>query len=79
MAGSEEKATLIARRRDSLVRFRWEADENDKYFFEIKVEQDELTGDVSLVVTDFAYPEETSDARQLWDNSVTNLRKVIGA
>ena len=78
-AGSEEKATLIARRRDSLVRFRWEADENDKYFSEIKLEQDELTGDVSLVVTDFAYPEETSDARQLWDNSVTNLRKVIGA
>ena len=35
-AGSEEKATLIARRRDSLVRFRWEADENDKYFFRDK-------------------------------------------
>ena len=45
-AGSEEQATLIARREDSLVRFRWAADEGEKYYFEIRLEQDELTGDV---------------------------------
>lgn len=37
-AGSEEQATLIARREDSLVRFRWAADEGEKYYFEIRLE-----------------------------------------
>lgn len=78
-AGSEEEATLIARREDSLVRFRWKADEGEKYYFEIKIEEDELTGDVAMTITDFAYPEELNEARQVWNNSVINLRNVIGA
>ena len=78
-AGSEEDATLIARREGSLVRFRWTADEGQKYYFEIRLEQDELTGDVAMTITDFAYPDEINESRQLWTNAVTNLRKVIGA
>ena len=78
-AGSEEQATLIARREDSLVRFRWQADQGEKYYFEIKIEQDELTGDVSMTITDFAHPSEIEQAQQLWNNSVANLRKIIGA
>ena len=70
---------LIARREDSLVRFRWAADEGEKYYFEIRLEQDELTGDVAMTITDFAYPGEDDEMRQMWNNSVVNLRKIIGA
>lgn len=78
-AGSQEEATLIARREDALVRFRWKADEGEKYYFEIRIEQDELTGDVAMTITDFAYPQELEQARQLWNGSVANLRRIIGA
>lgn len=78
-AGSQEEAALIARRENTLARFRWKADEGEKYYFEIRIEQDELTGDVSMMITDFAYPHELEQARQLWNSSVANLRRVIGA
>lgn len=77
--GSEEEATLIARRQDSLVRFRWDAEAGTSYYFEMKVEQDELTGDVSLLVTDFALQGDESYTAQMWDTSIQNLRKLIGA
>ena len=72
-AGSEEQATLIARREDSLVRFRWAADEGEKYYFEIRLEQDELTGDVAMTITDFAYPGEVDEMRQMWNTCTSTF------
>lgn len=78
-AGSEENATLIARRENSLVRFRWEADTNTQYFFELKIDKDELTGDVTLSITDFATPSDEDTVKQMWDNSILNFRQLLGA
>ena len=58
--GSEEKARLTARKSDERVKFRW-IDEDNKdtdYFFELRILEDEITKDVSLMVTDFAFEEE---------------------
>ena len=55
--GSEEKARLTARKSDEKVKFRW-IDEDNKdtdYFFELRILEDEITKDVSLMVTDFAF------------------------
>ena len=78
-AGSEETATLIARRDGSLVRFRWEEDAKSQYYFEMKIDKDELTGDVTLSITDFAVEDDMSSLKQMWDNSVLNLRQLLGA
>ena len=54
--GAEEVAELVMQKENKMVRFSW-IDNPDAYF-EFRITQDELTGDVSLIVTDFADNDE---------------------
>ena len=78
--GSEEQAELIAKKADERVRFKWLESEDDDSFFEIRIQVDALTKDVSLIVTDFADDEdEVEEAKQLWENQIDELKHTIGA
>ncbi|WP_298883291.1 START-like domain-containing protein [uncultured Polaribacter sp.] len=78
--GEEEKAELITKRTDEKVRFKWLESEDDDSYFEIKIEVDALTKDVSLIITDFADDEdEVEESKQLWENQIDELRHTIGA
>jgi hypothetical protein len=48
-------------------------------FFEIKIKINDLTQEVSLVITDFAYPSEIEEAKQLWKMQIADLKTKIGA
>ncbi len=78
---SEEKAKLASKKSDEKVKFRWldEDDKDSEYYFELKIILDELTKDVTLMVTDFAEEDELKDQQQLWDNQVADLKKVLGS
>lgn len=77
--GEEEKAELITKKSDERVRFKWLESEDDDSFFEIKIQVDALTKDVSLIVTDFADEDEVDEAKQLWENQIDELKHTIGA
>lgn len=79
--GSEEKARLTARKSDERVKFRW-IDEDNKdtdYFFELRILEDEITKDVSLMVTDFAFEEDFEEVKLLWESQISDLKHVIGS
>ena len=78
---SEEKAKLISKRTGERIKFRWlDEDGNDsEYFFEIKIEEDEITKDVSIVVIDFAEEDELEESKLLWENQISDLKHVIGS
>lgn len=38
-----------------------------------------LTGDVALIITDFADEEEESDSIELWNKQMENLHRNLGA
>jgi hypothetical protein len=40
---------------------------------------DEITKDVSLIITDFAEDDEIEESKMLWDNLVSDLKQVLGA
>ena len=78
--GEEEKAELITKKTDDRVRFKWLESVDDDSFFEIKIQVDALTKDVSLIITDFAEDEdEVEESKQLWENQIDELRHTIGA
>lgn len=77
---SEEEAKLLSKKSDERVKFRWLADEDDKaVFFEIKIQVDEITKDVSIIVTDFADEDEVDEAKMLWENQISSLKQVLGS
>ncbi|MBU2527222.1 MAG: SRPBCC domain-containing protein [Bacteroidetes bacterium] len=76
---NEEKAKLLSKKTGERVKFRWLADENTAYFFEMKIVEDEITKDVSIVVTDFAEEDEVEENKMLWENMIQELKHLIGA
>ena len=78
--GVEEEAELITKKTGERIRFKWLESEGDDSFFEIKIQVDALTKDVSLIVTDFADDEdEVEESKQLWENQIEELKHTIGA
>lgn len=74
----QRQAEIIAIRAYSYIRFRWLDDTNEREYFEIKMANNELTGDYVLEITDFADPDETDDLRELWDSQVDTMRRTCG-
>lgn len=77
--GAQQDAEMINKKDQKYVRFRWVDEEDDKAYFEFKLNVDELTGDLALIVTDFAEPDELDDAKELWDTQIAELRHILGS
>jgi len=79
--GSQEQAKLLGKKSGERIKFRWMEDEEagDNYFFELRIQVDEITKDVSLMVTDFAEDDEVEEAKMLWDNQISSLKQVLGS
>lgn len=75
--GTEQEASVLQKKTNKYIRFHWE-DEEDELFFEFRIHTDELTGDVALLITDFAEEEEKGDAIDLWDSQISELKQAIG-
>ncbi len=77
------KARLLCTKENRMVRFEWIGRDNDSdkntNYFEFKINIEELTGDVALIITDFAEPDEKEDAIYLWDTEVQRLKSVLGS
>lgn len=72
------EAEIIAIRANSFIRFHWLDDDDEKTYFELKMNYNELTGDYVLEITDFADPEELDDQKELWNSQIDALRRSSG-
>jgi len=76
---SESKARLIALKENKLVRFEWlDSDDPLSNYFEFRINIEELSGSLALIITDFAEPEEKEDAIFLWDSQISDLKRLLG-
>jgi len=75
---SEEVAVRIAQKNNEFIRFKWEEDQDKDTYFEMRIQVDALTKDVSLIVTDFADEDEVDESKMFWDNQIAELKHVIG-
>ena len=77
---SEESAKLLRKNNNEKIQFQWLDDEDSDYYFELRIQFDEITKDVSLIVTDFADDEEeVEESKLLWTNQISDLKKVLGS
>ena len=77
---SEESAKLLRKNNNEKIQFQWLDDEDSDYYFELRIQFDEITKDVSLIVTDFADgEEEVEESKLLWTNQISDLKKVLGS
>src|SRR5210317_1679818 len=72
--GTEEEAKVLQVRPEEKIRFKWLEDEDEKSFFEFRIEVDEITKDVSLIITDFADEDEVEETKMFWENQIEQLK-----
>jgi len=79
--GSEEQAKLLSKKNAERIKFRWLSDDEEgvSYYFEIRIQVDEITKDVSLMITDFAEEDEIEEGKMLWENQIGSLKQVLGS
>jgi uncharacterized protein YndB with AHSA1/START domain len=75
--GVSQDAEQTHIRENQLVRYEWLDDEDGSYF-EFKLKTDELTGDLALIITDFAEDDEKTDGTSLWEAQIASLKQAIG-
>ena len=72
---------MLGKKSDERIKFRWMDDVEDEnlYFFELRIVVDEITKDVSLIVTDFAEEDEIDEGKMFWENQIAELKHIIGS
>ena len=76
--GVPQEAKMLHKRMNNSVCFQWLEEEDDTYF-EFKISQDDLTGDVSIIITDFVDPDEKAETISLWETQIGDLKHLVGS
>ena len=77
---SYQSAKILKKKSNKFVQFKWLDDEEKESFFEFKIQVDEMTSDVSLIITDFAEDKEDQEEQtMLWEQQIQNLKMAIGS
>jgi len=78
--GSDQKAKLLQLKTNQFIRFKWEENDTKEDYFEFLIQVDEMTSDVSLMITDFAEDEQDQEEQtELWNKQISVLKRAIGS
>ena len=78
--GSNQKAKLLKLKINQFIRFKWEDNDTQEDYFEFLIQVDELTSDVSLIITDFAENKQDQEEQtELWNKQISVLKRAIGS
>lgn len=79
--GSEEQARLLGKKSNEFIKFQWLEDEEEgrDTFLEIRFKVDPMTKAVVLNLTSFAEEDELEEVQLYWENTINELKRVIGA
>jgi len=75
--GTEQFAEVVSRKDNKHIRFHW-VDEDEESYFEFRIQKDELTGDLALLITDFVEDGEQEDTAELWNSQIAELKHALG-
>ncbi len=76
--GVAQRAEVTRKKENQYIQFRW-LDEPEESSFEFRINVDEITGDVALVIHDTINEEDEDSARGLWDSQIAELKHVLGS
>ncbi|HIG32951.1 MAG TPA: SRPBCC domain-containing protein [Flavobacteriales bacterium] len=78
--GSSQKAKLLKLKMNRFIRFKWEENNTKEDYFEFLIQVDEMTSDVSLMITDFAEDkQDQKEQTELWSKQISILKRAIGS
>jgi uncharacterized protein YndB with AHSA1/START domain len=79
--GNAEDARLVQLKMNSKIRFQWLEDEKEglETYFELAYIVDPMTNSVILHITDFATAADQESSAAIWNQAISDLKRIIGA
>lgn len=71
-------ATVLEKNDFKWIRLRWDDDEFADTYWELRMEKSDLTGDVILVITDFATDGDVATIEDIWESNLESLNRTTG-
>ncbi len=75
---SPQNAKLLDLVEKQHIQFQWEEDSGTDNYFKLEILTHELSGEISLKVTDFVSEGDEEDTRLLWDKHIDDLKRKAG-
>ncbi|MCR4583772.1 MAG: SRPBCC domain-containing protein [Prevotella sp.] len=72
------EARVIECVKNERIRLKWQDDDDDSTYWEMRIEQTELTGQQHLLITDFAEDGDFDGLQLLWDDNLNRLHRASG-
>ena len=60
------------------IRLKWDDHEEEGIFWEMRIDKSDLTGMLSLIITDHAEEDDTEYIKELWEKNLKKLHRVSG-
>lgn len=75
---SHNQAKILRLKPQQNIRFQWLDEEEENVYFEFQLHKLELSNEIALQITDFAEPDEKSDAITLWETQIDKMKRQLG-
>lgn len=75
---SANEAQIINKKPLLNIRYRWLDEEEEDIYFEFLLHKLDLSGDMTLEITDFAEPDEKGDTIALWESQIDEMKRRLG-
>lgn len=72
------KSTVIAEEENKFIRLKWDVNESDEDFWELRIDKSEFSGKLCLVITDHVDPDDVDYMKDLWNGDLDKLHAVSG-
>ena len=71
-------STILSKEKHHYIRLRWDYHVSEEAYWELRIEKSELTGNLTLLITDYCMPDEVDDLHGLWEKDLERLHNASG-
>ncbi len=72
------QAHLVDSSKYDHIRLKWDSDDEEEDYWEMRIEKSDLTGHLNLLITDFADDDDADALRILWESNLDRLHRASG-
>ncbi len=74
----ERTATIMKENKEKMMRFKWDGDEDENAYCEMRIETGEISSNCILCITDFADDDDVESLKELWNDNIDMLHQTSG-
>jgi uncharacterized protein YndB with AHSA1/START domain len=73
-----KSSRILEKEKNRFIKMRWDYHEDEESYWELRIQASEITGNLVLLITDYAEPDDIGDLKELWASDLERLHQVSG-